>query len=171
MKLSPAAQAFVGHWGEMGPKWGVNRSVAQVHALLYLSPSALPADEIGETLGIARSNVSMCLKELSGWGIIRVERIRGDRRDHFTSDQDVWRMFQTVLDERKKREVDPTLAVLRDCLELGGTADEKKRIREMLSFFETMSSWYRQMRSLPPAAMRNVARMGSKIRSLFARGG
>ena len=170
MKLSPAAEKFILHWGEMGPKWGVNRSVAQVHALLYLAPEPLPAEEIAETLSIARSNVSMSLKELSGWGIILVERVLGDRRDHFSSEHDVWEMFQTVLDERKKREVDPTLAVLRECLEQKGSSQEHKRIKAMLSFFETMSSWYHQIRAMPPAAVKSFARMGAKIRGLFTKG-
>ena len=170
MKISPAAEKFILHWGEMGPKWGVSRSVAQVHALLYLAPEPLSADEIVEALGIARSNVSMSLKELSGWGIIRVERVLGDRRDHFASLHDVWEMFQVVMDERKKREVDPTLTVLRECLDLRGSADEKKRIRSMLSFFDTMSSWYHQVRGMPIAAVKNFARMGAKVRRLFGKG-
>jgi len=169
-ELSPAAYAFIEHWGTMGPKWGVSRSVAEVHALLYIVPEAIPADEIAATLGIARSNVSMCLKELSSWGIIRVERVSGDRRDHFRSDADVWRMFQAVMDERKKRELDPTLTVLRECLDQDGTRAEKRRIKEMLSFFETMASLYHQMRALPPSAIRNFGRMGAKLRQLFGKG-
>ena len=171
MKLSPAAEKFILHWGEMGSKWGVSRSVAQVHALLYLAPEPITADEIVDTLGIARSNVSMSIKELTAWGIIRVERVLGDRRDHFTSLQDVWEMFRIVMDERKKREIDPTLAVLRECLELRGSADEKKRMKAMLSFFETMSNWYHQVRGMPLAAAKNFAKMGSKVRSLFVKGG
>ena len=170
MKLSPAAEKFILHWGEMGSRWGVTRSVAQVHALLYLAPEPVTADEIVETLGIARSNVSMSLKELSGWGIIRVERVLGDRRDHFTSLHDVWEMFRIVMDERKKREIDPTLAVLRECLALRGDAAEKKRIKAMLGFFETMSSWYHQIRGMPLAAAKNFARMGAKIRTLLGKG-
>ena len=169
MKLSPAAEKFILHWGEMGPKWGVNRSVAQVHALLYLAPEPMTADEIVSALGIARSNVSMSLKELSGWGIIRVERMLGDRRDHFTSMHDVWEMFQIVMDERKKREMDPTLVVLRECLDLRGSDLDKKRIKSMLSFFETMSAWYHQVRGMPLAAVKNFARMGSKIRRMFGK--
>ncbi|MEM8882441.1 MAG: MarR family transcriptional regulator [Planctomycetota bacterium] len=170
MKLSPAAEKFILHWGDMGPRWGVSRSVAQVHALLYLSPKPLTADEIVDALGIARSNVSMSLKELSSWRIIRSERVLGDRRDHFSSLHDVWEMFRIVMDERKKREVDPTLASLRDCLELRGDPVEKKRIKAMLSFFETMSNWYHQVRGMPLAAVKNFARMGSKIRSLLGKG-
>ena len=177
MKLTPAMERFILHWGEMGPKWGVNRSVAQVHALLYLAPEPLAAEEIAETLSIARSNVSVSLKELQGWGLIRVERVLGDRRDHYRSLEDVWGMFRIVLDERKKREIDPTLEVLRECLaqaekERGTQAPVvRKRIKEMLSFFETMSSWYRQIRGLAPAAVKRFVRMGQKVRRLLGRGG
>lgn len=169
MKLSPAAEKFVLHWGEMGSKWGVSRSVAQVHALLYLAPEPITADEIVETLGIARSNVSMSIKELLGWGIIRVERVLGDRRDHFESLHDVWEMFRIVMDERKKREIDPTLVLLRECMKLRAEPHEKKRIKAMLSFFDTMSSWYHQVRGMPLAAAKNFARMGSKVRGLFTK--
>jgi DNA-binding transcriptional regulator GbsR (MarR family) len=170
-------ERFILHWGEMGPRWGVNRSVAQVHALLYLSPHALPADELAETLSIARSNVSMCLKELQGWGIISIERVLGDRRDHFTSMTDVWEMLRIVLDERKTREIDPTLKVLRECqaeAAKGRSKDDKvvaKRIGSMLSFFETMSSWYHQMRGMSPTAVKSFAKMGAKVVSLFGKKG
>jgi DNA-binding transcriptional regulator GbsR (MarR family) len=115
-KLSPAEQKFILHWGEMGTRWGINRTVAQIHALLFISPKPLPADQIVEALGVARSNVSNSLKELQGWGIVKITHVLGDRRDHFESMKDVWEMFRVVLDERKKREIDPTLAILRDCI-------------------------------------------------------
>src|SRR5947207_9508851 len=108
-KLSPVQQQFILHWGEMGTRWGINRTVAQIHALLFLSPRPLNAEEIAETLGVARSNVSTSLKELQGWGIVRIAHVMGDRRDHFESMMDVWEMFRVVLDERKKREREPTL--------------------------------------------------------------
>src|SRR3954464_2408665 len=113
-KLSPVQQKFVLHWGEMGTRWGINRTVAQIHALLFLSEKPLNAEEIAETLGVARSNVSNSLKELQGWGIVRLLHVMGDRRDHFESMKDIWEMFRTILDERKKRETDPTLQLLRD---------------------------------------------------------
>src|SRR5882724_10223575 len=100
----------------MGARWGINRTVAQLHALLYLSPKPLHAEEIAETLGVARSNVSTSLRELQGWGIVRLVHVLGDRRDHFESLKDVWEMFRMVLDERKRREIDPTLAMLRECI-------------------------------------------------------
>src|SRR5437870_10691539 len=115
-KLSSVQQKFILHWGEMGARWGINRTVAQIHALLYLSPKPLHAEEIAETLGVARSNVSTSLKELQGWGIVRVAHVMGDRRDHFESMKDVWEMFRVVLDERKRREIDPTLNMLRACI-------------------------------------------------------
>src|SRR6185295_18882428 len=121
-KLGPVEQKFVLHWGEMGARWGMNRTVGQIHALLYLSPKPLNAEEIAETLGVARSNVSTSLKDLQGWGIVRVAHVMGDRRDHFESMKDVWEMCRVILDERKKRETDPTLHLLRD---LAGRAEKK----------------------------------------------
>src|SRR6266581_792407 len=115
-KLSPVQQQFILHWGEMGTRWGINRTVAQIHALLYLSPRPLNAEEIAETLGVARSNVSTSLKELQGWGIVKLVHVMGDKRDHFDSMKEVWEMFRIVLDERKKREVDPTLNMIRACI-------------------------------------------------------
>src|SRR5215470_10682460 len=114
--LSPIQQKFILHWGEMGTRWGINRTVAQIHALLYLSPQPLHAEDIAETLGVARSNVSTSLKELQGWGIVKLVHVLGDKRDHFESMKDVWEMFRVVLDERKRREIDPTLAILRSCI-------------------------------------------------------
>ena len=176
MKMTPAVQRFVDHWGEMGPKWGVSRSVAQVHALLYLAPEPLPAETIAEALGIARSNVSMSLKELQGWRIIRTTRVRGDRKDHFASVQDVWELFRVVLDERKKRELDPTIAVLQECLELSTAAgaDPKKdvstvRVRAMLAFFEAGEAWYGHVRALPIAALKVFFKTGAKLRGWLGR--
>src|SRR4029077_734317 len=107
--LTPVAQKFILHWGEMGTRWGINRTVAQVHALLFVAPKPLPADEISTTLAVARSNVSTSLRELQGWGIVRVVHVLGDRRDHFESIKDVWEIFRIVSEERKRREIDPTL--------------------------------------------------------------
>src|SRR5689334_11939787 len=113
-KLSPVQQKFILHWGEMGTRWGINRTVAQVHALLYISPAPLNADDIVGTLNVARSNVSTSLKELQGWGIVKLVHVIGDKRDHFESLKDVWELFRIVMDERKKREFDPTLRMLHD---------------------------------------------------------
>jgi DNA-binding transcriptional regulator GbsR (MarR family) len=173
--LTPVAERFVLHWGEMGQRWGINRTVAQIHALLFLSPRPLNAEEIAETLGVARSNVSTSLKELQGWGIVRVAHVMGDRRDHFESMKDVWEMFRVVLDERKKRETDPTLHLLRDLTgraEKRGEADsyQRERLKDMLNFFEVMSQWYEQTRSLPTPAMQKLCKLGDKVARLLGVG-
>ena len=152
MKLSPVKEKFVLHWGEMGTRWGISRSVAQIHALLHVSGKPLPADEIADTLSIARSNVSMCMKELQGWGIVRTVHVLNDRRDHFETIKSVWDMFLIILDERKRREIDPTVQLLRECVEAAeesGSKIEQERMQEMLTFFETMSHWYAQVRRVP----------------------
>ena len=125
MRLSPVQQKFILHWGEMGTRWGINRTVAQVHALLYLSPEPLTAEQITETLAVARSNVSTSLRELQAWGIVRVVHVLGERRAHFEALKDVWEMFQIILDERKKRECDPTLHVLRELAAEAKKGDRK----------------------------------------------
>lgn len=175
IQLSPSMKKFVLHWGEMGTRWGINRTVAQIHALLYLSPKPLPADAIAKTLSVARSNVSTSLRELQGWGIVRVVHVLGDRRDHFESLKDVWQMFQLVLDERKKREIDPTLALLRESvaeLERGGHADAYTRARllEMLDFFEAADGCYGELRRFAPAALRRIAKLSGKLGKLLGLG-
>src|SRR5476651_1113102 len=127
-KLSPVAEKFILHWGEMGTRWGVNRTVAQVHALVLLSPRLMHAEASTETLSVARSNVSTSLRELQGWGIVRVVHVMGDRRDHFESMKDVWEMFRLIVEQRKRRELDPTLALLRECAaeaDKSGATDEQ----------------------------------------------
>src|SRR3954469_24570230 len=151
-ELSPVLQKFILHWGEMGTRWGINRTVAQIHALLYLSPRPLHAEEIAETLSVARSNVSGGLKELQSWGIVKVIHVLGDRRDHFESMTDVWQMFRIIVEERKRREVAPALTVLRQCIEEPETRDDKythERLAAMLSFFETMMDFYENARNIP----------------------
>jgi DNA-binding transcriptional regulator GbsR (MarR family) len=170
--LSPVATKFILHWGEMGARWGINRTVAQIHALLFLSPKPLNAEEIADALSVARSNVSTSLRELQGWGIVRVVHVLGDRRDHFESLKDVWELFRQVLDERKRREVDPTLTILRDCVieaEKAGAAEKyaKQRLSDLLDFFETTSSWYEQIRGMPTGAVIKFVRMGDKLRKLI----
>src|ERR1700726_3586420 len=115
--LTGVQQKYILHWGEMGTRWGINRTVAQIHARLYLSPRALPAEEIAETLSVARSNVSTSLRELQGWGIVRAVHVLGDRRVHFDSITNVWELFRTIVDQRKRREIDPTLEMLRKALD------------------------------------------------------
>ena len=171
-KLSPVATKFILHWGEMGTRWGINRTVAQIHALLFLSGKPLDAEEIAETLGVARSNVSTSLKELQNWGIVRIAHVMGDRRDHFESMKDVWEMFRTIADERKKRETDPTLHLLRDLsseAKKPGAADAqtRERLADMLNFMELMTQWYEQTRTMPTPAVKKLCRLGSKVTSLL----
>jgi DNA-binding transcriptional regulator GbsR (MarR family) len=171
-QLTPITTKFVLHWGEMGTRWGVNRTVAQIHALLFVCPKPLNAEEIAETLSIARSNVSTSLKELQGWGIVRIVHVMGDRRDHFESVKDVWELYRQVMDERKRREIDPTLTMLRDCMleqEKAGSDDKyaKEKLGELLNFFETMTGWYEQMKKLPAATVLKLIRLGEKIRKLI----
>ena len=169
--ITPVQQKFILHWGEMGNRWGINRTMAQIHALLYLSNHPLHAEDITEQLRVARSNVSNCLRELQNWGVIRVVHVMGDRRDHFESLSDVWEMFRIVLEERKKREIDPTIAILRECVEEAGKEDKhtRERLTNMLSFFETMTTWYGEVTRLPDKALRTFLTMGSKLRKLVTR--
>ena len=171
--LTQAQQKFILHWGEMGTRWGINRTVAQIHALLFLSPEPLNAEEIAKTLSVARSNVSNSLRELQGWGIVRVAHVLGDRRDHFESMKDVWEMFRVVLEERKRREIDPTLAMLRSSvadLEKDKQAEPytKERLKEMLEFFESATSLYQEIQRMPSQALRNFLRVKVKTRKLVA---
>lgn len=172
MPLSPATQKLIVHWGEMGTRWGVNRTVAQIHALLYLSGEPLDAETIAESLSVARSNVSNSLRELQGWGVVRRVHALGERRERFESLTDVWEMFATILDERKQREIDPTLEVLRECVAVakqGGKEEAlaAERLTAMLEFFESMTAWYVQMRRLPASSIARFFRMGEKIRRML----
>ncbi len=171
IRLTPVMRKFILHWGEMGTRWGVNRTVAQIHALLYLSREPLHAEQIAHTLSIARSNVSNSLRELQSWRIVRVVQKMGDRRDYFESMKDVWEMFRIILDERRKRETEPTLALLRECVAAAEQARAedgyaKERIQEMLGFFETMTSWYLKIRNLPTGAVVKFAKLGDQVRRL-----
>lgn len=172
--LTPVAQKFILHWGEMGTRWGINRTVAQVHALLFISKEPLNAEQITTLLGVARSNVSNSLKELQGWEIVRVVHVMGDRRDHFESIKDVWDLFRQVLDERKKREIDPTVMLLRDCVaeaERAGPGEKysSQKLAELLEFFEQTTAWYEQIRRMPTAAVVKFVGLGEKVRKLLGR--
>ena len=172
MKLTPIQQRFVLTWGEMGARWGINRTVAQIHALLFLSEQPLDAETIASTLGVARSNVSTSLRELQGWGIVRVTHVLGDRRDRFESLKDVWEMFRIIVDERKKREADPVLAMLRDATveaKKPGAADAytRERLADMLQFFDLMANWVEQTRRLPTPAIVRLVKMGDKLGRLL----
>jgi DNA-binding transcriptional regulator GbsR (MarR family) len=168
MELTEATRNFIVHWGEMGTKWGINRTVAQIHALLFISPEPLTAKEIGDTLTVAPSTVSTGLRELQSWGIVRTVHVFGDRSDHFVTMEDVWEMFRVVLDERKRREMDPALQMLHETLDtLEATEEEdehtRQKLYEMLDFFETMMSLYSQLQRLPTSAIKRTAKMGNIV--------
>ena len=172
--LTTVQKKFILHWGEMGTRWGINRTVAQVHALLYLSPEALPADEIAETLAVARSNVSASLRELQAWGIVRVAHVLGDRRDHFESMKDVWEMFQIILEERKRREIDPTLKVLEECVAEaekgeGPAGQTRERLIAMQEFLSTMATLYEEVKRMPTGTLRSLAKLRGKLRKLVGK--
>ena len=169
MNLDPVIEKLVLHWGEMGARWGISRMVAQIHALLYFSPKPMTADEIVEALGVARSHVSNSLKDLQSWGVVKVVRVTGDRREYFESIKDVWQLFEILLDERKRREMDPTLKMLRETQALlnDGTkvdAHTQKRVKEMLEFFELMDGWFGEIRRLPLASRVKLVKWGTQIR-------
>jgi DNA-binding transcriptional regulator GbsR (MarR family) len=168
MTLTDSARQFILHWGEMGARWGVNRTVAQVHALLYLSPEPLTAEDIADTLSVARSNVSTSLKELQNWDLVQTDSRIGDRRDYFRTSADVWTLFLSVVDQRVEREILPTLAMLRRCA-VEAKAERPSqpliatRIAAMQSFLEEIHDWYLQIRKLPPASLRSLLSIGSGI--------
>jgi DNA-binding transcriptional regulator GbsR (MarR family) len=164
----PDAKAFILHWGEMGTHWAVNRSVSQIHALLYLSDRPLPADEITDALGLARSNVSTALKELQSYAIVRRVHVEGDRRDHFVAETDLWDMLMRIVAERKRREIDPTIAMLNDLaarLRDDETAPKhlRDRITRMHDFMNTLGTWYEQVKVLPKPTLVALMKLGGKI--------
>jgi DNA-binding transcriptional regulator GbsR (MarR family) len=166
MTLSKAAREFILHWGEMGNRWGVNRTVAQVHALLYLSPDPLTAEDIADALSVARSNVSTSLKELQNWQLVQATHQMGDRRDFFSTSHDVWQLFLTVIEQRVEREIEPTIAAL---ARLRAEAHAEKqpvltaRIANMHAFLEEMHGWYKQMTRLPPSTLRSLIGLGAGV--------
>ncbi len=167
-ELPPIARKFILHWGEMGTRWGINRTVAQVHALLYLSEQPLHAEQICEILSLARSNVSVALKELQGWGIVKLTHLEGDRRDHFESMKDVYEMFRVIMNERRRREVDPTLKLIDDCLAdsgkpKAGEAHVRERLEAMKEFFELATTFASQLDKLPTSSLVKTAKMGDKV--------
>lgn len=171
----PEVRAFILHWGEMGTQWGVNRSVAQIHALLYLSDRPLHAEEICGKLGLARSNVSNGLKELQSYGIVRRVHVEGDRRDHFTADTDLWDMLMKITAERKRREIDPTIQLLGELAEsLAGRGDVPQHVRErigrMHEFIGTLANWYADVRRLPKATLVTLMRLGGRVARLLPGG-
>jgi len=170
--LSDVQRQYILHWGEMGTRWGINRTVAQIHALLFLSPKPMPADDIAETLNVARSNVSTSIRELVGWGIVRPVHVLGERREHYESMKDVWEMFRLIVEQRKRREVDPTLQLLRQCLSdlnssNGGDPYTRERLQSMTEFFEAANSAYGEMSQVSLPVLRRVIGMRGKIRRLL----
>src|SRR5207342_1821773 len=172
--LTPIRRRFVMHWGEMGSRWGVNRTVAQIHALLFLSPRPMHAEEIADILVVARSNVSNSLRELQNFNLIKVVHLLGDRRDHFETSKDVWELFRTVVRERKSREFDPTVGMLTECVAdpafVHEDPDTRKRIQDTLSLMTSLASWGDEMLRLEPATLMKVLKLGSKIQKLLREG-
>jgi DNA-binding transcriptional regulator GbsR (MarR family) len=172
VKLTPAAQKFVLHWGEMGQAWGINRTMAQVHALLFVSPEALDAGEISELLGVSRSNVSTSIRELITWGVVRRVHIIGDRRDRFEALKDVMETFRVIMAERKRREMDPTIALLEHCVReasLGDASEEytREQLGKMLEFTRMVTTWYSQIDRLSTPALQRLFRGGARLAKLF----
>lgn len=171
MELSQTSQKFILHWGEMGTRWGVNRTVAQIHALLYLTGKPLPADEIADTLDVARSNVSNSIRELQAWKLAKMVHVMGDRRDHFEVSTDIWELSRTVVRERQERELKPTITMLRELLNhpeimLDGL-DRAARMRQMLTMLETMTVWSDEMLRLDTDTLTKVLKLGAKIQKLI----
>ena len=162
---------FVLHWGEMGWRWGVNRTVAQLHALLFLAGRPMHAEEVAEILQVARSNVSTSLRELQNWDLVRVSHEVGDRRDRYETARDPWELLRIIVRERKEREFDPTVQVLRECaadptlsrLDAGA----QKRVRDTLALMESLSRWTDEMLKLETATLNRVVRLGARIQGLL----
>lgn len=171
MNLPPLTQSFVLHFGEMGSRWGINRTVGQIYALLFVSDGPLNAEEITEKLGISRSNASMGLKELQAWRLVRMEHLPGDRRDWFSAPEDVWAIFRTLAEERQRREVEPTLSMLRDALlERPDSAEERHaqaRMQQMYTLMEQVTEWFAEVRRLSPATLTRLMTLGGKVVALL----
>lgn len=172
-QLTDAKKRFILHWGEMGSRWGINRTVAQTHALLHISAAPLTAEEVSALLNVARSNVSTSIRELQSWGLVRPVHELGDRRQHFESVKDVWEMFRIIVDQRKKREIDPTIDLLRLCIsELhGGNADDiytKQRLEEIYEFFSDVDMLYRDIYQFPVATLRTLVKARGTVRKLLS---
>ena len=164
-------ERFVLHWGEMAARWGVNRTVAQIHALLYLSGRPLNAEDIAARLQVARSNVSTSLRELQNWDLVKVVHLMGDRRDHYETLQDPWDLLRVLVKGRKKREFDPTVAFLQDCVDNPAFAKEdpatQKRLRETLTLMETLSGWSQQMLGMENSVLKKLVKLGARMQALL----
>ncbi len=175
MKLTPSMQGFILHWGDMGSKWGVSRSVAQVHALLHISPKPMTADEICETLSLARSNVSTALKELQSWEMVKANRQLGDRRDHFHSVRDMFDLVTLVVEGRRQREYLPTINALYDVAkdaESDGTSkDVQDRITDTLHTMQMFDDWYSEVSRIPRGLQKTLLKLGAKITRFIPKSG
>ncbi len=171
MKLTPLAERFVLHFGEMGSRWGVNRTVGQIYALLYISAKPLNADEIGDVLEFSRSNVGIGLKELQAWRLVKLVHLPGDRRDYFEPPKDVWEIFRVLVEERRRREIEPTLSLLRDAmLEQPGSEEDRvaqAKMRQMYELIELTTGWLDEVQRLSPETVINLMRMGAKVQKLL----
>jgi DNA-binding transcriptional regulator GbsR (MarR family) len=171
MNLPPLIQSFVLHFGEMGSKWGINRTVGQIYALLYVSDKPLNADEIAEALAFSRSNVSMGLKELEGWRIVKLQHLPNDRREYFSAPEDVWSIFKTLADERRKREIEPTLSMLRDAIIVTPQSDEdrfaQQRMRAMHDLIEMVTTWFNDMQRLDEKTLRQLMTLGPTVQKVL----
>jgi DNA-binding transcriptional regulator GbsR (MarR family) len=165
MNLTPLAQSFVLHFGEMGSRWGINRTVGQIYALLFVSEKPLNADEIADALAFSRSNVSMGLKELDSWRLVRLQHLPGDRREYFSAPEDVWAIFRTLADERRKREIDPTLSMLRDALLVTPTNAPdifaQKRMADMHELIDLVTNWLHDVQKLDEHTLRQLMKLGA----------
>ena len=171
MKLNPVTERFILHWGEMGTKWGVNRTVAQIHALLYFLGKPMNAEEIFETLNVARSNVSNSIKELQSLQLVSVTHILGDRRDYFATSDDVWTLFRTIVEQRQRREIEPTLAFLNELANSPEFAQENEAVRQKITdtrdFIGTLTSWTNEMLRLSTATLARVLKLGASIQKFL----
>ncbi len=171
MDLSPLSEAFVVHFGEMGSRWGINRTVGQIYALLYVSSRPLCADEIAEALGFSRSNVSMGLKELQSWRLVRLQHLSGDRREYFSTPEDIWQIVRILAEERRRREIDPTLSVLRELLmEKPGSAEDRRaqeRLREMHELIELLTRWSDDVQKLDNEDLVQLLKLGGRVVKLL----
>ncbi len=169
--MSPLVRSFVGHFGEMGSRWGINRTVGQIYALIFVAPAPLHAEEIAEALEFSRSNVSMGLKELQAWRLVKLRHQPGDRREYFEAPSDAWQIFQTLAEERRRREIEPTLSMLRNALLETPASEEdriaQERMRGMHDLIELMTSWFDDVQRLDQATLSQLMKMGSKVQRLL----
>ncbi len=169
--LSPLVRSFVSHFGEMGSRWGINRTVGQIYALIFVSPRPLNADDIGESLNFSRSNVSMGLKELQAWQLVHLRHLPGDRREYFEAPTDAWEIFRTLAEVRRRREIEPTLSMLRNALLEEATSDEdriaQQRMKSMHDLIELMTTWFDDVQRMDQKTLAQLMKMGSKVQRLL----